>query len=59
IWVLDFKTDRVSAADAPAKAEVYRPQLEIYARALHRIYDDKPVKRRWVHFLSCGATIEV
>jgi ATP-dependent helicase/nuclease subunit A len=58
IWVLDFKTDRVLAADASAKAEVYRPQLEIYAQALQRIYG-RPVKRRWLHFLSCGETIEV
>jgi len=58
IWLLDFKTDRVTAKDLEEKAEMYRPQLNLYARALERIYG-KPVTERWLHFLACGATVPV
>lgn len=34
IYVLDFKTDRVSGKDIKARAEHYRPQAEAYARAV-------------------------
>ncbi len=56
IWLLDFKTDRVTANDLKDKTEMYRPQLNLYARALERIYG-KPVTERWLHFLACGATV--
>jgi ATP-dependent helicase/nuclease subunit A len=53
IWLLDFKTDAV-----PAHAEAYRLQVDLYARALERIYR-RPVTRRWLHFLSARATVEI
>jgi len=56
IWLLDFKTDRVTVNDLPAKTAMYKPQLELYARALEKIYQ-KPVTQRWLHFLACGETI--
>ena len=34
IYVLDFKTDRVSGKDIKARAEHYRPQAEAYSRAV-------------------------
>ena len=55
IWLLDFKTDRVMAGEVAGKAEMYKPQLNLYARALERIYG-KPVTERWLHFLACGVT---
>jgi ATP-dependent helicase/nuclease subunit A len=56
IWLLDFKTDRVKANQLDEKTEMYRPQLDLYARALERIYD-RPVTERRLHFLSCGITV--
>ena len=58
IWLLDFKTDRVTSRDLAAKTEMYKPQLDLYARALEKIYQ-KPVTQRWLHFLSCDATVPV
>jgi ATP-dependent helicase/nuclease subunit A len=58
IWLLDFKTDRVTASEVAGKVELYKPQLNLYAQALERIYA-KPVTERWLHFLTCGATMPV
>ena len=58
IWLLDFKTDRVRAADLVAKVDAYRPQLRIYAAALAAIYQ-RPVTRSWLHFLAVGETVAV
>src|SRR6185437_9484690 len=58
IWLLDFKTDRVTSRDLAAKTEMYKPQLDLYACALEKIYQ-KPVTHRWLHFLSCGETVSV
>jgi ATP-dependent helicase/nuclease subunit A len=54
IWVLDFKTDR--AEDLAAKVERYRPQLQLYAAALERIYR-RPVTHCWIHFFSGRQTV--
>ena len=35
--VIDFKTDNISAAQAPNRAELYRGQLETYAKAASKI----------------------
>jgi ATP-dependent helicase/nuclease subunit A len=51
IWLVDFKTDRMSAADVATKVKLYEPQLRIYAMALSRIYR-RPVTRAHLHFLS-------
>jgi ATP-dependent helicase/nuclease subunit A len=56
IWLLDFKTDRVTANQLDEKTEMYRPQLDLYSRALERIYG-RPVTERRLHFLSCGITV--
>ena len=58
IWVLDFKTDRVQTSSLALKTELYRPQLALYGLALERIYQ-RPVTRRWLHFLFSGETILV
>ena len=50
ITVVDYKTDRVTAAEAPRRAEHYRPQLEAYAGALHRI-TGLPVEQSVLWFL--------
>jgi ATP-dependent helicase/nuclease subunit A len=58
IWILDFKTDHVSELELEARAAVYTPQLQLYGLALSRIYG-KPVTHHWLHFLSCGKTVEI
>jgi ATP-dependent helicase/nuclease subunit A len=58
IWLLDFKTDRTTSLGLPAKTEMYKPQLDLYAHALEKIYQ-KPVTQRWLHFLACGQTVPI
>jgi len=58
IWLLDFKTDDVTATEANAKAEGYRPQLGLYAAALERIYG-RPVTEAWLYFLACHRAVRV
>jgi ATP-dependent helicase/nuclease subunit A len=53
IWLLDFKTDHGTREALEQKTREYRPQLELYAQALSRIYR-KPVTRIWLYFLSTG-----
>lgn len=58
IWLLDFKTDAVSAKDLPEKRKFYSSQLNLYARALEKIYS-RPVTNCWLHFLSAQKTVPV
>ena len=50
VTIIDYKTDRVTAAEVPARAEQYRGQLETYAGALRRILG-LPVQRCVLWFL--------
>src|SRR5262249_23066393 len=34
IWLIDFKTESLTATDLAARTKLYEPQLELYARAL-------------------------
>jgi ATP-dependent helicase/nuclease subunit A len=58
IWILDYKTDRVTDATIGAKVEAYRPQLRLYAWALERIYR-KPVTACWLHFLALNRSVRL
>lgn len=58
IWLLDFKTDHFPAQELTEKIKAYRPQIELYAQAISRIYR-RPVTRRWLHFLAHRHTAEV
>jgi ATP-dependent helicase/nuclease subunit A len=58
IWIVDFKTDRVGAEEVEAKAADYRVQIELYARALERIFH-RPAKRKWLYFLASRRAIAV
>lgn len=51
ITVVDFKTDRVADDTIDAVAQRYRPQVEIYADALSRIYE-LPVKAKALYFFQ-------
>lgn len=56
--VVDFKSDRVRRGGEAQRAEEYRGQVEVYARALEEIFQ-KPVVRRVVWFLRTGKGVEV
>ena len=58
LTVVDFKTDRVTAQEAPERAEVYRGQLQAYSDALSRIME-KPVAARILYFFRCGREISL
>lgn len=55
--LIDYKTDRVSEAEAPAKAEEYALQMRLYALALE-LEGNKP-ERAVLFFLRLGRAIEV
>ena len=56
IWLVDFKTDEVTANELREKKRFYEPQLKLYALALEKIYS-RPVTARWLHFLSARKTV--
>lgn len=58
IWLLDFKSEPVSASSAGDRAEHHRAQLTLYQKALERIYR-RPITRCWVHFLMPNATVNL
>jgi ATP-dependent helicase/nuclease subunit A len=58
LLVIDFKTDDVSAKEAPQRATLYRPQLDLYAQAAAAITGQN-VLSKWLYFLSPGCTIEL
>ncbi|MDB5305202.1 MAG: ATP-dependent helicase, partial [Phycisphaerales bacterium] len=49
--ILDYKTDDVSKAAVPSRAEFYRPQLAAYRDAIEKI-TGMPVARVWLVFLT-------
>ena len=58
ITVVDFKTDHVTEQTLPAVAARYRPQVEVYAEALARIYEKK-VMHRYLYFFRLDRLVEV
>ncbi len=56
--LIDFKTDDVTADRATQRAELYRTQLELYARAASAITGRK-VLSKWLYFLRPSRQIEV
>ena len=58
ITVIDYKTDRVTAGEAPGRAGTYAAQLETYARALERIRG-LPVREKLVYFLTPGVCVRI
>lgn len=57
LWVVDYKTDDISADQATARAEQYRMQGEIYKAAVKQCLGTKP--RFHCFFLRCGVAIEI
>lgn len=58
IWIVDFKTDRVSAGEAGARGMEYRYQLGLYAHALGSIYG-RPVSRCCLYFIAARRLISI
>ena len=56
IWLLDFKTDSITADEVDARTALYRPQVALYSLALERIYN-RPVKRAGLYFLGLRQTV--
>jgi CRISPR/Cas system-associated exonuclease Cas4 (RecB family) len=56
--IVDYKTDDVTAAQAPQRAQDYAPQLRLYAVAVERVAG-RPVDRAWLHFLRPNVSVEV
>lgn len=58
IWLLDYKTDRITPDGIRDKVRSYGPQLELYRLSLERTYR-KPVTRMWLYFLTTGQAVLV
>ena len=58
ITIIDFKTDHVTAHEAPSRGESYRGQMRAYAAALERILA-LPVRKTALWFLTPGVEVEV
>jgi ATP-dependent helicase/nuclease subunit A len=56
--VIDFKTDNISAGHAPQRAELYRGQLDLYARAAAAILKT-PIARKSLYFLAPRRVVEI
>ena len=58
LWIADYKTDAVTAEDAPMKAETYRRQAEIYKTAVRQAMGLSSVSFQFI-FLRPSVAIEV
>lgn len=58
LTVIDFKTDYVTAETVQQIVERYRPQVQTYAHALHRIYG-RPVAASYLYLFHLGILVPV
>jgi len=58
LLIIDFKTDDVSADSVSKRAEIYRTQLDLYARAAAAI-TGQTVSAKWLYFLKPGCEIQI
>ena len=58
ISIVDFKTDRVTDETVGTVSQKYRPQIEVYANALSRIYR-MPVKSAQLYFFNLNRFISI
>ena len=58
IWIADYKTDEVVAEDAQIRADRYRPQTEMYVRAVERALGLSSLSFQLI-FLRPGVAIDV
>ncbi len=58
LLVIDLKTDAITTKQVPQRAEFYREQLSLYARAASAILNSKSIAK-WLYFLSPGCAFEI
>ena len=58
LYVVDFKSDRVTEETIMERAGTYRGQLTAYKGALERIFE-KPVREMYLYFLSVGKEVKL
>lgn len=58
ITVLDFKTDRVKEDTLSAAVERYRPQVQAYADAMGRIFENK-IKGKFLYFFNLDRLVKL
>jgi len=56
--VIDFKTDNIAAKQVPQRAELYRRQLELYAKAASSILKEN-ILAKWLYFLTPATEFEI
>ena len=56
--VIDLKTDHVSGPQVAKRAEAYRGQLDLYAKAASAIRGEKVIER-WLYFLAPRQAVQV
>ncbi len=57
IWIADYKTDDVAAEDAQAGADRYRPQAEMYSRAVASALGVSSLSFQFI-FLRLGVAVD-
>lgn len=57
IWVVDFKTDALSEDGFDYALRIYTPQVQLYGRALERIYQRPALL--YLHFLALNRTVQI
>jgi ATP-dependent helicase/nuclease subunit A len=58
VVILDFKTDHIKEADIDKRAEMYKLQLQSYAKAAAHILQ-QPIAGAWLHFLTPEKPVKV
>ena len=58
LWIADYKTDRISADEAPTRAQRYEPQATAYRAAVMRCLGGETASFEFV-FLRPGVRVEM
>jgi len=58
IWLIDFKTDRPEQNGVDQRVREYERQLQLYSRALCRVYQ-RPVTKCWLYFLALRRAVSI
>jgi len=56
--IIDFKTDSITAGEVRERAELYRAQLNLYARAVSAILKS-PTTAKYLYFLAPAYAFEI
>jgi ATP-dependent helicase/nuclease subunit A len=56
--IIDYKTNQITSADVDVKTNQYRPQIELYARALYDILNVR-ISSAWLYFTEPDSAVQV